>query len=417
MKKIFIVFLGLFALAALSAAEAQTQDSCLDCHRAIGSGPFFAPAEAMKEDVHAKFGISCADCHGGDPKDSGFTSMDRSKGFIGVPKKVNIPGLCSRCHSNTSYIRRFNPNLPTDQLAKYRTSTHGRLNEKGDDKVAVCTSCHRAHSILPPDDTRSPVNVFNVPETCGKCHADANYMAGYNIPTDQLEKYKSGVHGQMLLVKHDSGAPSCASCHGSHDAAPPKIVQIASVCGKCHAIEAELFIQSPHKAAYDAAEIPECVACHNNHRNERTSDNMLGVGGESLCINCHFSADSKGYQAAQAIGASVDELKAKMAEADLLIVRAERAGMEVGEGRFSLVDADHALVQIRAVIHSVSPDQVGKLAGDGIKLAAQANEVGKKAWAELQFRRRGLALSLVFILMVVVALFFKIRDVDRRGGG
>jgi hypothetical protein len=46
-----------------------------------------------------------------------------------------------------------------------------------------------------------------IPETCGHCHADPKYMAGYRkedgspLPTDQLEGFKKSVHGKALLDK------------------------------------------------------------------------------------------------------------------------------------------------------------------------------------------------------------------------
>jgi cytochrome b subunit of formate dehydrogenase len=40
--------------------------------------------------------------------------------------------------------------------------------------VAVCSSCHGAHDILPPDDPKSRVAKGNLKETCGKCHPGAN---------------------------------------------------------------------------------------------------------------------------------------------------------------------------------------------------------------------------------------------------
>jgi hypothetical protein len=43
------------------------------------------------------------------------------------------------------------------------------------------------------------------------------------------------------------------------------------------------------------------------------------------------------------------------------------------------------------------------------------DRAGERAVAELAYRRRGLALSLAAILMVVVALWLKIRQIDTAG--
>ena len=127
-------------------------------------------------------------------------------------------------------MRGFNPSLPTDQLSKYKESQHGiLLLQEKDSKAAQCVSCHGVHGIRGPKSRQSKVHPQAIPETCGHCHADAKYMAGYKkddgtpLPTDQLEKYKQSVHGKALLEKGDLGAPACNSCHGNHAAMPPKV--------------------------------------------------------------------------------------------------------------------------------------------------------------------------------------------------
>ena len=118
-----------------------------------------------------------------------------------------IPGFCARCHSSSEFMRSYNPKLPVDQLAKYRTSRHGELLlEKKDSKAAQCISCHGVHGIRGPDSPVSLVYPENIPTTCGRCHADAAYMKGYTLadgktplPTNQLEQYRKSVHGIALL--------------------------------------------------------------------------------------------------------------------------------------------------------------------------------------------------------------------------
>jgi hypothetical protein len=57
----------------------------------------------------------------------------------------------------------------------YSQSVHGRANVFGSQTAASCNDCHStggtAHMILPPGDSRSTINYFNIPSTCGKCHA------------------------------------------------------------------------------------------------------------------------------------------------------------------------------------------------------------------------------------------------------
>ena len=86
----------LFVCISPSFAE-QLQDQCLNCHTDIGS----PEAEVFKQDVHYKAGLSCSGCHGGDETSAEMEiAMSEAKGYVGVPKPENIPGVCAGCHSS-----------------------------------------------------------------------------------------------------------------------------------------------------------------------------------------------------------------------------------------------------------------------------------------------------------------------------
>ncbi|MFQ6114987.1 MAG: cytochrome c3 family protein [bacterium] len=414
---LFVLFLRATALA-ITQEESQTQkeNSCISCHLEIGE-ELARPVEGMKQDVHAQRGLSCADCHGGDPE-SGLdgdleAAMDPAKGYLGVPKRTEIPKFCARCHSDPNYMRRFNPRVSTDQFDRYKTSVHGKLLQKGDTKVATCTDCHGVHGIRNARDARSSVYPLNIPNTCGRCHADSEYMKDYGIPTDQIEAYKISVHGKALLEKGDQAAPACNDCHGNHGATPPGAPSIAYICGQCHLNNSELFFNSPHRAAFDELELPECETCHGNHGIQHPTDEMLGIGVNSICMDCH-EEDSKGYITAIAMRQQIENLKNKIYLADSLVSKAERAGMQVSQAKFQLTDADDALIKARTMIHSLSVSRITEVTGQGIKLAAEASIAGRAALAEIQFRRKGLAISIVFILLLATGLYLKIKEMDRK---
>src|SRR5512139_1549737 len=116
-------------------------------------------ASGFREDIHAAAGLSCQDCHGGNPDpalagDMG-TAMDaayKPNPFRGAPKRGEIPAFCGRCHSDATYMKAFNPELRVDQEQEYWTSRHGRLLKGGDARVATCIDCHGVHGILAPTD-------------------------------------------------------------------------------------------------------------------------------------------------------------------------------------------------------------------------------------------------------------------------
>ena len=408
-----LVLLALLAWPSPASAQQQAE-SCATCHLETGDDRLANPAREFPQDIHAAKGFGCVACHGGDAKEAGMEAMDPAKGYIGKPERRQVAQVCGRCHSDAQFMKRYNPALRVDQVAEYVTSVHGRrLRELGDPKVATCVSCHPAHSIKPPSDPRSSVHPLKVADTCGRCHADAKYMESYRIPTDQLQKYKESVHWQMMSVKGDLSAPTCNDCHGNHGAAPPGVSWVGNVCGQCHTVMAGLFAKSVHAKVFVEMGTPGCATCHSNHEIKPASDEMLGLGDKAVCAGCH-SGDDKGGKAATAMRALIDSLGSELDKSRAILLQAERAGMEVSQAQFDLNGAKHALVKARAAVHGFAVEAVKKEAEPGLAISAKAYGRGVRALDELQFRRKGLGVSLVIILVVIVGLVFKIRQIDRR---
>lgn len=375
--------------------------------------PLKVTAEQFALDVHAQKGLGCVSCHGGDAtKDDPDEAMGKAAGFRGKIKRTEIPALCGKCHSDAAYMRQHNPSLRTDQLSQYQTSVHGKLLAKGDTNVAVCVDCHGVHDMRPPKDLRSPVYPTNVATTCAHCHADVNHMKAYKIPTDQFEKYKASVHYEALTVRGDLSAPNCATCHGNHGAAPPGVDTVQNVCSTCHVFQSQLFNASPHKAAFQAASMPSCITCHSNHKIVHTSDAMLGTGKTSVCMDCHSEGDA-GYKAAAEMAQQLGQLDSRMKQADELVTRAQRSGMEVGEARTDLDQTRDSLTKARVTIHSLDPARVNQDVQAGLKTADKALQGGKAALAERDYRRKGLGFSLIAILIMLMGLAMYIRQIEK----
>jgi hypothetical protein len=408
-----IALIPLIALVLIATASAQKKNSCVDCHSQM-EGAVSEPVQQSKGDVHDARGLSCVDCHRGDAsKDDMAAAMDRKKGFIGKPKPMDIPALCGRCHSNAEFMKSFNPSLRVDQEREYSTSVHGKLLKSGDQQVATCVSCHGSHGIRAINDPLSKVYALNVADTCGSCHANADHMKGYNIPHDQLDKYKASVHARALYEKQDLSAPTCNDCHGNHGAAPPGLASVANVCGQCHVRQASLFQTNPHKTVFGLMQVGECVQCHSNHGINPPSDEMLGVGDKSACTHCHGKGDS-GYLAAEKMRERIDEMSASISRTTEILNRAERAGMEVSKPRFELNDAKDALTQSRVLVHTFSTAELDKVINPGLEVSNKSYNAGEAALAELSFRRKGLAGSLVLILFLAALIYLKVRELERR---
>ncbi len=296
-----VLALAVLLLAIPSPASAG--DGCLACHRGLGD----KPSEMFSHDVHARSGVTCAGCHGGD---AGTDDMDRAMskgaGFTGKPSGDGISAMCARCHADSARMSASRPGIPTDQFASLMGSVHGRLSLNGKERIVQCTTCHGAHGILPVSDPHSPVNPLNVVATCTSCHNDAKYMRQYNpaLAVDQLDKYRTSVHG-LRNAAGDGRVAECASCHGSHGILSAKDVRskvyptnLPATCASCHSdpehmrgygIPTDQFARysvSVHGIALLQKKdlgAPACNGCHGNH-------GATPPGVESIskvCGTCH----------------------------------------------------------------------------------------------------------------------------------
>lgn len=386
------------------------EDHCYSCHKEIEN----LPKDFSDNDVHRHANLSCSSCHGGDPTSSDQdVAMSKAKGFIGAPKRNEIPKSCGKCHSNIDFMRVYQPRIATDQVAQYYTSMHGKKLLSGDENVAECSSCHTAHSILPVKDPRSTVYKLNIPNTCNKCHGNSELMKKYNLPSNQLEEYSKSVHGDALLKRKDLGAPACNDCHGNHGAMPPGITSIAHVCGTCHASNMEFFNATKMAKAFQEQDFHGCEQCHGNHGVQRPTDEMIGIGKDSKCIDCH-SAGDKGFDVAQKIKGSLTQLKSKFDLANTKFLEVRQKGMNDVEIGFLLQDAKQDLIQSRTLIHTFDPAKVGSKAEDGIGISNKALVLAQKEIDEYYTRRNGFAAATVAFLLFVVALYFKIKDKEKK---
>lgn len=408
MKRFTLLASLLLGLPGLIFAQTP-KNTCIICHAEL-EGKLSDPVKKFEADVHRQAGLSCADCHGGDRNDETMDSMSPAKGFRGAPKKTQLPEFCARCHSDINYMHRFAPKMHTDQLSQYLTSVHGKRLKQGDTKVAACVDCHSVHDIRPASDTRSLVHPTNVAATCSRCHGDPDHMKGYRIPTDQAGKYAKSVHARMI-AEGDISAPTCATCHGNHGATPPGVNSVTNVCGTCHVVFQDLYEKSPHKAAFAKLGIPGCVQCHSNHDVVEPAPDWVGTTAKSVCTDCHVEGDN-GYAAAGKMAGELARLRTKIELANLILAEAEYSGMEVSTPRVELVSARDALVKARRTVHSFDASEVRKLTDDGVGISEKAYQAGVLALQERDLRRKGLGVALIIILVMITALYLKIRQME-----
>ncbi|MFA6467981.1 MAG: cytochrome c3 family protein [Bacteroidota bacterium] len=291
------------AMLIIVHTVASADDQCYTCHSGLGD----LPSEKFAKDIHFKKGISCAACHGGDAKsDDMDIAMSKKSGYAGVPKGNAISAACAACHGSEEKMKKYGSTLPTDQWKELQTSVHARTSFTGKENIAQCTTCHGSHGIVSVKNPASPVYPANVTKLCSECHSSATFMRAYNpsLPVDQMEKYKTSVHG-MKHGKGDVKVAECASCHGSHGIRSVSDTRstiypanLPMTCAKCHSNKEymkeykipvdqfEKYSKSVHGNALMVKKdlsAPACNDCHGNH-------GAVPPGVQSIskvCGTCH----------------------------------------------------------------------------------------------------------------------------------
>jgi hypothetical protein len=405
-------FLTAVAAVSVSGQTLPSSDDCRSCHLGLADAELSAPATLYETDIHAEAGLGCLSCHGS----GGSDRLDPASGFLSAPTRREIPEMCGRCHSDAVYMRQFDPGMRVDQVTEYWTSRHGeRLRDFDDPAVPTCIDCHPAHEIRPPDDPESTVHPANIVATCGGCHADPARMAARDISTSQVDEYSASVHGRLLLEEGDLSAPVCNDCHGNHGAAPPGLASVRNVCGQCHSVMADYFDQSAHVRIFEEADLPGCALCHEHHAVQPVSDETLVERSEDVCLTCHAAPDTLGLEF-QRIAAVLDTLTEAEEASRLVLEEAENAGMEVSQALFDLEDVRNVQTRAHSAIHTFRVEPVREEVTVGLAITALAQERGLEALADHRFRRVGLGLSATIILLLIVGLLMKIRELERAEG-
>ena len=179
-------------------------------------------------------------------------------------------------------------------------------------KGLTCVSCHGGDS-RSPDQAMSVSAGFKgkitrqqIPELCGKCHADAATIRQYNpsLRTDQLAQYRTSVHGRKLAAG-DTRVAVCTDCHGVHEIRAANDIRssvnpinIAATCSHCHGDSAYMkpygipvtqfveYNQSVHhEAMVERGDLsaPTCTTCHGNHG--AAPPGVADV--KNVCSTCH----------------------------------------------------------------------------------------------------------------------------------
>jgi hypothetical protein len=88
--------------------------------------------------------------------------------------------------------------------------------------------------------------------------------------------------------------------------------------------------------------------------------------------------------------------------------------MEVSQAKLDLDQARDALTKARVSIHGVQASKVAEDIQAGIKVSDKSYAAGVQALKDRDYRRMGLGVSVLTILVVVIALGMYIRQIEGR---
>jgi cytochrome b subunit of formate dehydrogenase len=276
LQRLAIWTLPLILLASTVAFAGEFPDEiCADCHQGTGGEPAEVSSQDLIGSMHE--GLSCTDCH---------------LGITSVPHAAELAKPdCKSCHE--------------DAVEDYKQ--HGRGIVGISEFVPDCQDCHGSHQILNHLDPASSVHAAHLPQTCGVCHENQEFLSQVDICFKHpVEVYLGGVHGKPIAGGEDVAA-SCNECHGNegsgHSILPPghiastiNFFNISKTCGQCHTtIEAE-FEEGIHGELVARGDVsaPTCTHCHGEHGILEANDPRSPVSpfrvAEATCTPCHNSA-------------------------------------------------------------------------------------------------------------------------------
>jgi len=152
----------------------------------------------------------------------------------------------------------------------------------------ACVDCHSQAKSLPHPAVMRPTNCNS------SCHSNAS------------SDYLQGVHAEAV-ARGDVKAPTCSTCHGSHEILPKKDrnstifpLNIVKICGDCHQQHVSAdgrdgpehiqhYLDSVHGKALTKGGLnvaATCADCHSNHKILPAKNPKATVNRDNIALTC-----------------------------------------------------------------------------------------------------------------------------------
>jgi hypothetical protein len=359
-----------------------------------------AQALIEREDL---FAPTCNDCHG----NHGATP----------PGVGSIAFVCGQCHGREAELFRASPKRAgfeehNELLASVGGSDCSACHEAPEPQASLspahgfteCASCHGNHAVVRP----TLAMLSGLPETpCAFCHEGPGPVAApVAEPKAKKESYeqareallaeaeRQGLRGDDRfdwLVDQALALPThtLEGEEGVRRVLRPEFERLFTKfrIGKTHFTYEDPVTGRPVKAA-----VTRCSDCH-------AREPLLA--GEPI-----------GLRTGDQMLAQMRELTTLTARAERVLLAARRGGVETRQALEEIDGAVDSQIELEVLVHGfeVGPGSAfAEKHEEGVGFARAALEAGQGALDELDYRRGGLAVSLVLILLVLVGLAWKIR--------
>jgi hypothetical protein len=139
------------------------------------------------------------------------------------------------------------------------------------------------------------------------------------------------------------------------------------------------------------------------------------------CADCHsaspvLASEPKGLRTAAELLDGMRGLTVLTARAERIALGAQRGGVETRQALQDVDSAVDAQIELEVLVHTFAADPGSAFAKKreaGLGNARAALAAGSQALGELAYRRKGLMVSLGLIVLVLIGLAWKIRELPR----
>ncbi len=420
--------------AAMFEKEDLTAPTCNDCHGNHGAAPPGVESVAFV----------CGQCHGREaelfrhsPKHAGFQSHNELIQGMG-------PDACSNCHEAPD------PQASLTGVAEF----------------SECSTCHQNHSIirpsvamlapLPPipcafchepsgEASQAPAAAGAAPAAAGVAGQTA---AGGPLPPEPhaVREHYEQVRDDLLAKAHDQGLEGDALFDWMVDQA---------LAVDAHHLPARAAATAPDEASDAAADgapadgagdgdeapaigvqaglhlpsdlRPEFENLFRKFRIGKTTFGYMDpITGKPVrapvrrCSDCHAQQPTltdvaAGWKTSERYLQDMRDLTSLTARAERITLAARRGGVLTEQASLAVDRAVDAQIQLEVLVHTFDASdgsQFAKQHEEGIAQAKAALDQAQSALDELEYRRHGLWVSLAVILLVLIGLGLKIRQIS-----